>query len=320
MMPRVTSPGTALLAVHLDRSSMLRPLLPGLRAGLADLLEDQAGPGEPEVVVATGNDLTRSLSDGSHPPAVPTSRTAARAALPARLRALDGPDLRTGAARLLDAVGDELAARDEADRPERVVVLLVGEAAVGDTTEVRERITHQQAAYAWEIVLVDVTSGGIPVAKVLARTGGAPAADARSAAASTAAAPAAGTGAVDNRADTRGADSRSAAAPEPAARDAAGTGDAAAGARGGTGTVLGELPGAPAAAARFGVPATATITAGPGAAGVTAALAAASAFVTRARAARPHEPVEGFSDAERAAAEVPDTRPAWRKFLRLGRP
>ena len=284
MMPRVTSPGTALLAVHLDRSSMLRPLLPALRAGLADLLEDQAGPGEPEVVVATGNDLTRSLSDGSHPPAVPTSRTAARAALPARLRPLDGPDLRTGAARLLDAVGDELAGRDEADRPERVVVLLVGEAAVGDTTEVRERITHQRTAYAWEIVLVDVTSGGIPVAKVLARTGGA----------------------------------STAAAPEPVARDAAGTGEGAAGSRDGTGTVLGELPGAPAAAARFGVPATATITAGPGAAGVTAALAAASAFVTRARAARPHEPVEGFSDAERAAAEAPDTRPAWRKFLRIG--
>lgn len=268
MMPRVTSPGTALLAVHVDRSSMLRPLLPALRSGLADLLGDQTGPGEPEVVLATGDDLTRSLADGSHPRAVPTSLTAARGALPARLRALDGPDLRTGAVRLLDAVGDELAARGEADRPERVVVLLVGEAAVGDTAEVRERITHQQTAYAWEVVLVDVTSGGIPVATVLARTG-----------------------AGEDLADARGA--------------------------AGTGTALGEHPGAPAGATRFGVPATATITAGPGAEGVTAALAAASSFVTRARAGRPHEPVEGFSDTERAAADVPDTRPAWRKFLRI---
>lgn len=261
----MTIPGSTLLAVHLDRSSTLRPLLPALRSGLADLLAEQdAHDGDLQVVVATGDDLTRSLPDGTHPPAVPVGAGEARTALPAKLRPLGGPDLRGGAARLLGAVGDELAARDEANRPERVVVLLVGEGAVGDTSAVRERIVHQQNTYAWEFVLVDVTTGTIPA------TAGARAA-------------------VSEESRGEGGDAAVAVAERPA-------GDGA---------------------ERFGVPVTATITAGPGAAGVTAALSAASAFVTRARSGRPHEPVEGFSDDERAAADVPDTRPGWRRLLRL---
>ena len=44
---------------------MLRPLLPALRSGLADLLAEQdAHDGHLQVVVATGDDLTRSLPDG----------------------------------------------------------------------------------------------------------------------------------------------------------------------------------------------------------------------------------------------------------------
>ncbi|MEV1290670.1 hypothetical protein [Pseudonocardia sp. NPDC049635] len=260
----MTNPASTLLAVHLDRSSMLRPLLPALRAGVADLLEAQSGPDEPEVVLSTGNDLTRSLADGSHPPAVPVPAHEALAALPAKLRALDGPDLRSGAHRLLDAVGEELAARPEADRPGRVVVLLVGEGAVGDTTAVRERIAHQQSAYAWEFVLVDVTTGGVPA--------------------------------------------------EAQQSDVTAAGDVTGGA---AAVAVKQRSGEPAAAARFGIPETATITAGPGREGVTAALAAATSFVARARAAAPHEPVEGFSDEERAAAARPDTRPGWKKLLRI---
>ncbi|MBP2368650.1 hypothetical protein [Pseudonocardia parietis] len=272
----MTNPGSTLLAVHLDRSSMLRPLLPALRTGLADLLDAHAAePGELQVVLSTGTDLTRQLPDGSHPPAVPVSAAEARAALPARLRALDGPDLRIGAARLLDAVGDELAARDETDRPERVVVLLVGEAAVGDTTEARERITHQQAEYAWEFGLVDITSGGIPAAR-------------------------------------RSVPADAAEVGAEQAGTAEGESEGHAGA-----VALAEAPDPTAAAARFGVPASATITAGPGAEGVTAALAAASSFVSRARAAAPRGPVEGFSADERAAADVADTRPGWRRLLRI---
>ncbi|OLL72517.1 hypothetical protein Ae168Ps1_0895c [Pseudonocardia sp. Ae168_Ps1] len=271
----MTNPGSTLLAVHLDRSSMLRPLLPALRAGLVDLLDAQAAePGSLQVVLSTGDDLTRSLADGSHPPATPVDAGGARTALATKLRPVDGPDLRIGAARLLDAVGDELAARAEDDRPERVVVLLVGEAAVGDPSHVRERIAHQRSTYAWEVALVDVTSGGIPAAK----------------------------------------------RPEPAGPAEAATEQAEGATDDGQGTAavaLAERMDGPAAAARFGVPAPATITAGPGAAGVTAALSAATAFVSRARAVQPHEPVDGFSDDERAAAAVADTRPAWRRFLRI---
>ncbi|BBG01963.1 MULTISPECIES: hypothetical protein [Pseudonocardia] len=266
----MTNPGSTLLAVHLDRSSLLRPLLPALRAGLADLLEAQTGPDEPEVVLSTGNDLTRSLADGTHPPAVPVPAREALAALPAKLRPLDGPDLRTGAHRLLDAVGDQLAARPEAERPGRVVVLLVGEGAVGDTAAVRERIAHQQAAYAWEFVLVDIAGGVVAAGK-----------------------------AQEPEESDAGAAS---------AEDAAGQTSAVA---------VKQRSGEPAAAARFGIPATATITAGPGRDGVSAAFAAATSFVARARAAAPHEPVEGFSDDERAAADVPDGRPTWKKLLRI---
>ncbi|MBC3192541.1 hypothetical protein H7X46_15860 [Pseudonocardia sp. C8] len=272
----MTNPASTLLAVHLDRSSPLRPLLPTLRSGLATLLDAQAAePGDLQVVVSTGDDLTRSLPDGTHPPAVPVPGAEAAAALPAKLRALDGPDLPTGAARLLDAVGDELAARAEADRPDRVVVLLVGEAGVGDTAAARERIAHQHSTYAWEFVLVDVLTDGVPAGRrATAAAGGAPA----------------------------GAEQAEGAGDDP---------------QGTAAVAVADRPGAPAAAARFGVPATATITAGPGAEGVTAALAAASAFVSRARTTRPYEPVDGFSDDERAAAEVPDTRPGWRKLLRI---
>jgi hypothetical protein len=278
----VTNPGSTLLAVHLDRSSMLRPLLPALRAGLVDLLDAQAAePGSLQVVLSTGDDLTRSLADGSHPPATPVDAGGARTALAAKLRPVDGPDLRIGAARLLDAVGDELAARAEDDRPERVVVLLVGEAAVGDPSHVRERIAHQRSTYAWEVALVDVTSGGIPAAK---------------------------------RPEPAGPAEAGTEQAEGTTEQAEGAGDDG---QGTAAVAVAERTDGPAAAARFGVPAPATITAGPGAAGVTAALSAATAFVSRARAVQPHEPVDGFSDDERAAAAVADTRPAWRKFLRI---
>ncbi|MFP5068392.1 hypothetical protein ACLFMI_01815 [Pseudonocardia nantongensis] len=263
----MTTPGRTLLAVHLDRSNILRPVLPSLRAGLAHLLEGQAdGPDDLQVVLSTGNDLTRTLSDGSHPVPVPATATEARAALPARLRPLAGPDLPNAAGRLLDAVGDELASRDAADRPDRVVVLLVGEGGVGTADALRERIEHQRATYAWEFVLVDVSAGPVP---------------------------APGWG------------------PKQPVR--AGTGDGA-----GKGAVaVAERPERPDPAARFGIPAGAVLTSGPGADGVTAGLEAASGFVRRARGTAAWEPVEGFSGDERAAADVPDTRPAWRRLLRL---
>lgn len=73
------------------------------------------------------------------------------------------------------------------------------------------------------------------------------------------------------------------------------------------------------AEARLGVPATAAILAGPGRDGVLAGLHAASAFVSRARESRPWEPVEGFTDGERASAAVPAVpRPVWWRRL-LGR-
>lgn len=242
---------------------MLRPVLPALRAGLADLLEAQAdGPDALQVVLATGNDLTRTLSDGSHPVPVPATPAEARTALPARLRPLAGPDLPNAAGRLLDAVGDELASRDETDRPDRVVVLLVGEGGVGTADALRERIEHQRATYAWEFVLVDVSAGPVP---------------------------APGWG------------------PKQPARSGAGEGAVA----------VAERPERPDPAARFGIPAGAVLTAGPGADGVTAAIGAASGFVRRARETTAWEPVESFSDEERAAADVPDTRPAWRRLLRL---
>ncbi|ANY09480.1 hypothetical protein AFB00_28195 [Pseudonocardia sp. HH130630-07] len=255
----------------------MRPVLPALRAGLADLLVSQAdGPGTLQVVLSTGDDLTRSLADGSHPQALPADLDAARAALPATLRARTGPDLGAATVRLLDAVGDELAARDESDRPERVVVLLVGEAGVGDAGAARERIAHQQSAYAWEFAMVDVVTGMPPAGAGSAAPGGTP------------------------------------------AEDEAGTGDEAAdGSRAAAPVAVAERPVEPAAAGLFGVPVTAAISAGPGADGVSAALAAASAFVTRARGSRPHEPVEGFSGDERSAAATPDGRPAWRRLLRL---
>lgn len=261
----MTTPGRTLLAVHLDRSSTLRPVLPTLRGGLADLLDAHVdGPDDLQVVLATGDDLTRTRSDGSHPAPVVATPADARAALPARLRPLAGPDLPTAAGRLLDAVGEELASRDEADRPERVVVLLVGEGGVGDARALRERIGHQRATYAWEFVLVDVTSGPVP---------------------------APGWGPVRHAGD--------------------GDGD-------GEGAVaVAGRPQRPDPAERFGVPAGAVLTAGPGADGVSAGLAAAAAFVRRARGTAAREPVEGFSDDERAAADVPDTRPAWRRLLRL---
>ncbi|MEQ3549700.1 hypothetical protein WIS52_04385 [Pseudonocardia nematodicida] len=262
----MTKPGSTLLAVHLDRSSTLRPVLPAIRAGLVELLDAQPTDGL-SVVVSTGDDLTRSLSDGSHPPAVQVVPSAAVAMLPDRLRTRTGPDLRIGATRLLDAVGEELAGRPESERPERVVVLLVGEAGVGDTTALRERIEHQRTTYDWEFALVDVTTGTIPAARVTAPVGTAAATDA----------PADG------------------AAP----------------------VAVAERPDAPAAAARFGIPAGATITAGPGVDGVAAAMTAASGFVRRALATPSREPVVGFTDNERAAADVADTRPAWRRILRL---
>ncbi|MFP5021387.1 hypothetical protein [Pseudonocardia phyllosphaerae] len=258
----MTLAGRTLLAVHLDRSSLLRPVFPGMRAGLADLLADQAyGPGELEVVVSTGDDLVRTRRDGSHPPLTPVDAEAARAALPSRLRPLTGPDVPTAAGRLLDAVGDELAARAAAERPDRVVVLLVGAAGAGDAEGLRERIEHQRATYGWEFALVDVATGPVPAPT---------------------------------------------AAPAPATDD-----------EGGSAVAVAERPERPEQADRYGIPPTAVLTAGPGADGVAAALAAASGFVRRARGTAPYVPVEGFSADDRAAADVPDARPGWRRLFRM---
>ncbi|WP_130290551.1 hypothetical protein [Pseudonocardia sediminis] len=278
----MTKPGLSLLAVLLDRSSSACTAAGAIRSGVDALLADQRErPGELLVTLASrgaaGQETACALS--------PVADVG-----PVALKPRGDSALHEGIVTLIDDVGTELAGLEESERPERVVLMVVGDtvADAGETERVRELVERQRHDYAWEFVLVDVASG----ARV-------PAADEP-----------AGPGAPD-RGDAVGG--------EPVAGQTRTDGPVEADATAGD-LLVGERTDVPAAEARLGVPATAAILAGPGPDGVRAGLAAASAFVSRARETRPWEPVEGFADEERAAASVPaPARPVWwRRLFGLG--
>lgn len=266
IMPAVTKPGLSLLAVLLDRSSSVRPAADAIRSGVDALLADQAGePGELLVTLAARNACGQETACVLRPVADVG---------PVALRPRAGSALYEGIGTLIDDVGTDLAGLAESERPERVIVLVVGDtgAAGGDAELVRERVQRQRHDYAWEFVAVDLHAHGGTAAPGHRDDAAAPAAPA-------------------DRTD----DARGAVAPDAAASAVA------------------------VAEARSGIPATALLVAGPGPDGVRARLDAASRFVSRARRTRPWEPVEGFTDDERAAAAVPaPARPGWWRRLLAG--
>ncbi|MBW0101493.1 hypothetical protein [Pseudonocardia sp. KRD291] len=266
----MTKPGLSLLAVLLDRSSSARPVADAIRSGVDALLADQRErPGELLVTLAA--------CGGGGQQSACAQRPVADVA-PVALKPRGRSALHEGIVTLIDDVGAGLAGLEESERPERVVLAVVGDTAAdtGDTERVRKLVERQRRDYAWEFVLVDVSSTPRPAGT-----------------ASTAATGAPGTDEVHND-----------GVP----------GEAGVPAEGEWSDVLTAVA---IAEARLGVPATAAILAGPGSDGVRAGLAAASAFVSRARASRPWEPVEGFTDDERAAASAPAParRAWWRRLL-----
>lgn len=256
----MTKPGLSLLAVLLDRSSSARPAADAIRSGLDALLAEQRErPGELLVTLASRGAAGQETACALRPVAEVG---------PVALRPGGASALHEGIVTLIRDVGCELAGLEESERPERVVLAVVGDTAAdtGDAELVRELVECQRRDYAWEFVLVDVCPATRP---------------------STMDGPAAGPSAGTSPAD-------------PPAAVAGGGSDVL------TAVALAE--------ARLGIPSTAVVPAGPGPDGVRAGLGAASAFVSRARESRPWEPVEGFSDDERAAASVP-ARPAWWRRL-----
>ncbi|MET0191219.1 MAG: hypothetical protein ABW212_19625 [Pseudonocardia sediminis] len=279
----MTKPGLSLLAVLLDRSSSARAAAGAIRSGVDALLADQRErPGELLVTLASRGAAGQETACALRP--------VADAGPVAAWKPRGESALHEGIVTLIDDVGAELAGLEESERPERVVLMVVGDTAAdaGDTERVRELVERQRHDYAWEFVLVDVASG----ARV-------PAADEP-----------AGPGAPD-RGDAVGGEHGAGQTRTDGPVEADGSaGD----------LLVGERTDVLTAEARLGVPATAAILAGPGPDGVRAGLAAASAFVSRARETRPWEPVEGFTDEERAAASVAaPPRPVWwRRLLGLG--
>ncbi|MDN5918913.1 MAG: hypothetical protein L0I76_28095 [Pseudonocardia sp.] len=276
----MTKPGLSLLAVLLDRSSSARPAAAAIRSGVDALLADQRErPGELLVTLASRSSAGQETACALRPVAD---------VAPVALKPRGDSALHEGIVTLIEDVGAELAGRDESERPERVVLAVVGDTAADTrgTERVRELVERQRRDYAWEFVLVDASAGARTPATATSLAGDSATGDRASG------------GAVTGEAVTGGAPGHG---PGPDAEQAEGA-DVL------TAVTLAE--------ARLGVPATAVILVGPGPEGVRAGLGAASAFVSRARESRPWEPVEGFTDSERAAASVPGPAgPAWWRRL-----
>ena len=134
----MTKPGLSLLAVLLDRSSATRHAAPALRRGLDSLLSDQRDtPGDLVVSVVTSNTAGHETVCAQRPVAEVG---------PVALRSRGGSALHDGIVTLIDDVGAELAGLDESERPERVIVLVVGDSAAdaSDPGRVRELVERQR--------------------------------------------------------------------------------------------------------------------------------------------------------------------------------
>lgn len=149
----VTKPGLTLLAILLDRSSAVRPVAGAIRSGVDALLFDQQErPGELLVTLATCAGSGQETGCAQ----LPVDEVG-----PVALRPRGRSALHEGIGTLIDDVGAELAGTDEAQRPERVVVAVVGDTAAetGGSDRIRELVERQRRDYAWEFVLVDVPGG-----------------------------------------------------------------------------------------------------------------------------------------------------------------
>lgn len=157
------------VTVLLDRSGSMMVIRDDAEGALAQFVkEQQAVPGEATLTVV--------LFDG--PPTTPVWYQVAQRAVPIR-RAMPIELVPRGSTALLDAMGrcitetgERLAAMPEADRPERVVLVVQTDGQENASVEwTKERVAasvrHQQEVYAWEVVFLGANMDAVEVGRGL---------------------------------------------------------------------------------------------------------------------------------------------------------
>ena len=146
----MTNTELSLIAVLVDRSGSMAQCRDDMEGGLNTFVESQAGePGDAEITLAqfdTKYELVwplRPINDAPKYTLVPRGCTALLDAM----------------GRFITEVGEELAKRDEADRPGRVIVCIVTDGYENSSVDwtrgrVKELVEQQARQWGWEFVFL----------------------------------------------------------------------------------------------------------------------------------------------------------------------
>lgn len=155
----MTKPGLTLVAALLDRSGSMQPLRADTEGGFdAFIAAQRALPGEAVVTLAQFDDRYEVVYTERPIAAVPPLEL-----LPRGLTAL-----LDGIGRLVNGVGERLAARPEDERPSKVIVIVMTDGHENASREwsgdaVRSLIAQQEREYGWEFLFLGANIDAVRV-------------------------------------------------------------------------------------------------------------------------------------------------------------
>ncbi|MDH6680454.1 hypothetical protein M2284_004683 [Rhodococcus sp. LBL1] len=157
----MTNPDLTLIAVLLDRSGSMHSIKSDTEGGFdAFIAEQRAQPGTAEVTLAQfDREYERVYTT------VPISQVP-----PLELRPRGSTALLDGIGRFTTEIGEELAARPEAERPGDVIVVVVTDGHENSSTEwtlgsVKDAITRQEQVYGWDYVFLGANMDAVSVGR-----------------------------------------------------------------------------------------------------------------------------------------------------------
>ena len=145
----MTNPDKTLIGVLLDRSGSMISIKEDMEGGIKSFLNDQYKLGQTDIAIAQFDHVyqlvtpIRPLAEDETITIVPRSRTA----------------LNDAVGQFVTYLGEELFALEEADRPGKVIVVIITDGAENGSKEwkldqVKELIRQQEGVYKWEFIFM----------------------------------------------------------------------------------------------------------------------------------------------------------------------
>lgn len=156
-MPKANS---TLITIVLDRSGSMRAIRKDMEGGFDAFIADQRRvPGACSVTLAQFDDTYDVVYTDRPLDSVP----------PLSIEPRGMTALLDAVGRTIDATGARLAAMPEADRPEKVLVMVITDGCENASQEytrerIKEMITHQSEKYSWEFLFLGANQDSITVA------------------------------------------------------------------------------------------------------------------------------------------------------------